>query len=66
MVMGNGLTMQYLGGKSSQAKSIALILEQHRKGRVFLEPFCGACNITCAMSGVRIASDLHEELIAMW
>lgn len=59
--------MQYLGGKSRTAELIALYLESVRLPRqVFIEPFCGACWVTCRMANPRIASDIHPDLILMW
>ena len=53
--------MQYIGGKSRIATKLALYLESVRNGRTFVEPFVGAANITAAMSGHRIASDLDAN-----
>lgn len=60
--------MQYLGGKSRLAPRIAAVLERARGGRTFVEPFCGALNITAAMepAGPRVASDLNPYLYALY
>lgn len=35
--------------------------------QTYLEPFCGACNVTALVRAKRrIASDLHPDLIMMW
>lgn len=59
--------MQYLGGKSRLSLSICQFLESIRSpNQVFLEPFCGGCNVTHKMSGERIAADAHPYLIVMY
>ena len=58
--------MQYVGGKYRIRKGLAAYLETVRNGRTFVEPFCGACNIIAEMTGRRIASDLCEDVIALW
>lgn len=60
--------MQYLGGKSRLAKSIASFLLERLGGRTFVEPFCGALNITAAMepAGYRVASDLNPYLFTLY
>ena len=58
--------MQYVGGKFRIRKPLAQFLESVRDGRVFVEPFCGGCNITAEISGSRIASDKCEDVIQMW
>lgn len=63
--------MQYLGGKSRLAKPLAAFLLERfraRPGRVFVEPFCGALNITAAMepAGYRVASDLNPYLLTLY
>ena len=59
--------MRYFGGKFANRKEISTFLELYRKkGQVFLEPFCGGCNIVSEMSGDRIANDVHTSLVMMW
>ena len=58
--------MQYVGGKFRIAAKLAAYLESVRNGRIFVEPFCGGANITAAMSGPRIASDLCEDIVLLW
>ena len=58
--------MQYVGGKFRIATKLASYLESVRNGRAFIEPFCGGANITAAMSGKRIASDLCEDVVLLW
>ncbi len=59
--------MNYMGGKTKQAKYIAAIIRQYHPDRCFVEPFMGACNITCAMEGYqRFAYDIDEGLVALF
>lgn len=58
--------MQYLGGKSRIAKPLAAYLESRREGRYFVEPFCGALNITVEMTGPRLASDASPYLFSLY
>lgn len=57
--------MQYLGGKARIAKSVALYLETIRRDEVYFEPFVGAANVICRMSGKRVGSDVHPDLIML-
>ncbi len=58
--------MRYQGGKSRLAQYIVPILEAHRQpGQIYLEPFVGSGAIVSRMSGVRIASDSFEPVIAL-
>lgn len=58
--------MRYYGGKSKIAKDIASVLSS-KTFYVYWEPFCGACSVTPKVQApVRIASDVHEDLILMW
>lgn len=58
--------MQYLGGKTQLAKPLARYLESRRSpGQPYLEPFVGAANVLCEMSGQRTGSDVHDDLIAL-
>lgn len=59
--------MHYFGGKQRIAKHIIPVLESLRKpDQTFLEPFVGGANIITKMTGPRIASDIHEDLILLW
>ena len=59
--------MQYQGSKKRLSNSIVPIIEKYRKtNQLYIEPFCGGCNIIDKISGPRIASDNHEYLIQMW
>lgn len=58
--------MHYLGGKARIAKPLAAYLESRREGRYFVEPFCGGLNITAAMSGPRLASDIFRPLLSLY
>lgn len=59
--------MNYAGGKHYIAKDIVpIILANRQPGQWFIEPFCGAVNITIKVPGNRIANDSHYYLIKMW
>ena len=58
--------MMYMGGKARLAKYIVPILQRYIDRRVYLEPFCGMCNIVKNVRAItRIASDIHPDLIMM-
>jgi len=60
--------VQYLGGKTRLAGPISKILLERLNGRLFVEPFRGALNITAAMepAGRRIASDINPYLFTLY
>lgn len=58
--------MQYLGSKNRISKELGSYLSSIRKGRIFVEPFCGSCSITSVMDNPRIICDAHPDLILMW
>lgn len=59
--------MQYLGGKSKIANELLKIMLPERKnGQVWCEPFVGGCNVIDKVTGVRIAGDIHKELISFY
>ena len=61
--------MQYFGGKAKIAKPLAAFLNaQLKDGQPFVDLFCGSCNVVSKIdnSRVRMANDLHPELIALW
>lgn len=59
--------MQYFGGKVKIAKELSKELQSRLKeGQVFVDLFCGSCNVVSKIKApVRIANDLHKELIAL-
>lgn len=59
--------MRYFGGKARIAKQLAEFLQsQLKEGQPFVDAFCGSCNVVSKINApVRIANDLHAELIAM-
>jgi DNA adenine methylase len=58
--------LRYYGGKSKIAKDIAGVFSK-KTFHVYWEPFCGACSVISKVKApVRIASDVHEDLILMW
>lgn len=58
--------MQYAGGKHQIAKHVVDILNQHRNGRLYIEPFIGALNIFSKMDDPKIGSDANSDLIDLW
>lgn len=57
--------MKYQGSKRRISKHIIPIIESMKSDRVYVEPFCGGCNIIDKISGRRIASDTNEYLIEL-
>lgn len=60
--------MHYLGGKARLGKKIASALSQFKNNHnIFLEPFCGALNVTIHINGMqRKLSDIHCDLIELY
>lgn len=61
--------MRYFGGKQRISKPLAAFLNSQLKpGQAFYDMFCGSCNVISKIDPdrVRVANDLHKELIAMW
>lgn len=61
--------MRYFGGKARIAKPLVAYLNgQLKDGQPFVDLFCGSCNVVSKIDSkrVRIANDLHHELIEMW
>lgn len=64
--------MKFVGAKSKIAKEIVeFILKENPNIDFFIEPFCGAVNITCALIAKRpslpvYASDISNNLIRLW
>ena len=59
--------MQYMGSKNKIARDILAVVNQVRKPeQVWVEPFCGGCNMLDKIPGDRVGIDSHTELIAMW
>lgn len=48
------------------ARQVAEVIERYRNGRTVLEPFCGALNVTAALTGPRIAADLSRPLLSLY
>lgn len=60
--------MKYVGSKR---RMLAGLLQTMRpalrpKTSWFVEPFCGGCNVTAGVTGLRLANDKNPYLIAMW
>lgn len=58
--------MRYMGGKARIAKHVFEVIERYREGRVVLEPFCGPLNVTAALTGPRVASDVFRPLYSLY
>ncbi len=59
--------MKYQGSKNRIAKHILpIILKDRKEGQWYVEPFCCGCNTIDKVTGNRLASDSHSELIAMF
>jgi site-specific DNA-adenine methylase len=59
--------MKYPGGKARNAKKIAGYINRVVGTRIYLEPFCGAISVGCAVIAERkMMSDLDEYMISMW
>lgn len=60
--------MRYFGGKARIAKELCKFLQgELKEGQAFVDLFCGSCNVVSKIEAdVRLANDLHKELIAMW
>jgi DNA adenine methylase len=57
--------VKYLGSKRRIAKDILpIILADRQPGQVYVEPFCGGCNLIDKVTGPRIAADINPYLIA--
>ena len=58
--------MQYLGGKSRIANSIAKVINEN-DCKVFVSLFCGSCAVeTKVKASKKILNDKHPYLIYMW
>lgn len=59
--------MKYPGSKARIAGEILSRLELFRKpGQVWVEPFCGGCNMLERVDGPRIAADSNPAIIALF
>jgi DNA adenine methylase len=59
--------MKYMGSKARIAKYILPIILKNRKpNQLYVEPFCGGCNMIDKVSSPRIANDSNQYLISMW
>ena len=59
--------MKYMGSKARHAKEIlSIMMDWRRPDQWYVEPFCGGCNVIDKVDGLRLASDNHYYLIAMW
>lgn len=58
--------MKYVGSKARLAPKIIPIMSKRRRGRPWIEPFCGGCNSIQYVNGRRFAYDNNHYLIEMW
>lgn len=58
--------MQYMGGKSKISKPLAAYLHTRLRGRYFVEPFCGALNVTAAVGVPCTAADASPYLFTLY
>lgn len=59
--------MRYLGGKAAIADPIARVLSSIRApGQLYVEPFLGSAAVFALMTGPKIGSDAHLDLMLMW
>lgn len=59
--------MKYMGSKAKHKKEIIDILMRHRtEDQLYIEPFVGGANIIDSIPGMRLGSDVDEDLIRMW
>ena len=56
-----------MGSKNRIAKELLpIILKDRKEGQYYVEPFAGGMNLIDKVTGLRIANDIHTELIEMW
>lgn len=58
--------MKYMGSKAKIAKELLPLILNGRGNAVYVEPFCGGCNMIDKVSGPRIAADINPYLIALF
>lgn len=59
--------MKYVGSKNRHSKEILqIILKNRKENQLYIEPFCGGCNIIDKVDNPRMANDSHFYLIEMW
>lgn len=59
--------MRYMGSKARHADDILdIVLMGRKSNQTYVEPFVGGANSLDKVKGLRLASDTHEYLIAMW
>ncbi len=58
--------MVYMGSKNRLAKHmLPFILKGRKPGQLYIEPFCGGCNVIDKVENPRIANDNNKYLIAL-
>lgn len=55
-----------MGSKNKIAKELLPIILKDHNNNVYIEPFCGGCNIIDKVNGKRIANDSNSYLISLW
>jgi DNA adenine methylase len=59
--------MKYVGSKRTIAKEIAKIINPYSRGKTFIEPFVGGCNLVEHIQAKEyICSDVNECMITMY
>jgi DNA adenine methylase len=60
--------MRYPGGKSRLAKHLLPVILEHRTsdGQLYVEPFCGGCNMLDKVVGNRWGNDTNKYVIAFF
>lgn len=58
--------MKYLGSKVKIADEILSIILKNRTNELYIEPFCGGCNVIDKVSNPRQANDINFYLIEMF
>jgi DNA adenine methylase len=59
--------LRYLGGKSKEAARILeVVLKDREPDQLYIEPFCGGCNVIDKVTGPRWGNDFNWQLIELW
>ena len=59
--------MQYMGSKNRLSKELLpIILKDRKENQIYVEPFCGGCNMIDKVEGRRLANDFNEYLVELW
>lgn len=58
--------MKYIGSKRRIAKDILKVILKNRKDEMFVEPFCGGCNLTEFVNGERWCNDINNYVVSLF